>query len=268
MSEFNITNENTMRECRKTQIRLLDALDKICQKNNLTYWLDFGTLLGAVRTKSFIPWDDDIDVSMPIKDYEKFLVIAEKELPDNIFLQTPKTDAEYKQAFAKLRDCYSTFLEHHEDENTKYHKGIYIDIFPSVYYPKMPFLFRKVLLYFTVRARHKAIVQRKNTFINYMIYYFCKFIWLLFSPFKTNGVAQTPEDNGYYYSIPDTYIYPLKKIEFEGKLYPSPTNVSAYLTLMYGKDYMTPPPMDKRIAHAKLILPNTPCGHLRSMVKQ
>lgn len=267
MKNTTTIDEKTMQACRKTQIRLLDALDTLCTKHNLTYWLDFGTLLGACRNKSFIPWDDDIDVSMPLKDYRKFLEVASKELPNDIFLQTPETDPAYKQAFAKLRDCYSTFLEHHEDASIKYHKGIYIDIFPSVYYPKMPFFFRKVLLYFTVRSRHKAVVQKRNIIINYSIYYLCKLIWLLFSPFKTNNVAQTPEDNGYYYSIPDTYIYPLTKIEFEGKLYPSPNNVSAYLTLMYGKDYMTPPPIHKRIAHAKIILPNTPCGHTKSTVR-
>lgn len=263
-----VISEDVMKDCRKVQLRLLDSLKSICDKHNLIYWIDFGTLLGAVRTKGFIPWDDDIDVSMPIDDYKKFLTIAEKELPIDIFLQTPETDKTYRQCMSKLRDCYSTFIEHHESEKNLYHKGIYIDIFPSTYYPKMPYFFRKVLLYFTVRSRYDAIVKRKRIILNYIIYYLCKFVWLLFSPFKSDNFAQIPEDNGYYYSIPRSYLYPLKDIEFEGRLYPAPGRVEEYLSLMYGSNYMSPPPPEKRIAHAKIILPNVPCNHPRSLIRK
>lgn len=261
-----ISEEDTI-ECRKIQVKLLDALKVVCDKHNLVYWIDFGTFLGAVRYKGFIPWDDDVDVSMPMKDYKKFLEIAEEELPRDIFLQTSKTDKEYKSNYAKLRDCYSTFLGDHETGHESYHQGIYIDIFPSANYPKMPFFFRKVLLYFTGRSRDKAVVLRKKVLFNYMVYGLCKFIWLLFFPFRSDNVAQTVEDNWYYYAIPQSLIYPLKDIEFEGKLYSAPNKANEYLSLMYGKTYMTPPPLDKRIAHARLILPNTPCNHPRAIHK-
>ena len=222
-----VTEEQKI-ECRKVQVRMLDSLKEICDRHNLVYWLDFGTLLGAHMHGGFIPWDDDIDVSMPMKDYKRFLKIAEKELPKDIFLQTPQTDKEFKQCYSKLRDCNSTFLEHHETGKEGYHHGIYIDIFPSVYYPRMPKKIRKVLLYFIVRSRDKAIVRKKNVVINLSIYFLCKFIFWLFSPFKSNEVAQTQEDNGYYYSIPDTYIYPLTTINFEGKPYSSPRLAHEY----------------------------------------
>ena len=159
-------NQEDEAQFRKTQLRLLNAVDKICSAHGLTYWIDFGTLLGAVRHKGFIPWDDDIDVSMPMADYKKFLEIAEKELPNDIFLQTPKTDPAYKQNFAKLRDCYSTYLEHRETDDGKYHKGIYLDVFPSYTYPKAPKLFKDILCYVTMHTRYDAVVLSKKIYIN------------------------------------------------------------------------------------------------------
>lgn len=252
-----ITEQNRI-ECRNVQINLLDELYKICTKHNLVFWIDFGTLLGAKRNGKFIPWDDDIDVSMPMRDYKKFIQIAEKELPQNIFLQTNKTDPNYRQYFAKLRDNNSTFIEHHETEEDKYHHGIYIDIFPSVYYPKMPYKLRKLFLYFIVRSRYDLFVKRKNVVLNFIKYTVFKTLFAFFKPFKSNEVAQTPEDNGYYYSIPDTLIYPLGKINFEGKEYPAPKDVHNYLVKMYGQNYMTPPPEKDRVSHARIILTNTP----------
>lgn len=246
---------------RKIQLHLLDSLDAICKKHNLIYWLDFGTLLGAVRNGKFIPWDDDIDVSMSTDSYKKFLEIAQSELPENIFLQTPKTDPEYKQCFIKLRDNNSTFIELHEKEGMNYHQGIFIDIFPVALYPKMPRLFQKVLMRTTVRSYGKAFIHRKYPKINFVIYYFCKFIWLLLSPLKKVGYGQIPEDNGYMYAVPLEFLHPLTTIKFENKDYPAPNNYHGHLAVMYGKNYITPPPEKNRVPHAKLILPHTPYKH-------
>ena len=87
MEDFSKYNgEGTM--LRKAQLRMLDiliAVDKICRKHNIPYWLDYGTLLGAVRHGGFIPWDDDLDISMMKEDYDRFLTIASKELPEQFF---------------------------------------------------------------------------------------------------------------------------------------------------------------------------------------
>lgn len=252
MTEINIDlNKNT--ELRAIHIRLLDALKNICDEHGLVYWIDFGTLLGAHLHQDFIPWDDDIDVSMPMRDYKKFLAFAEKELPSDIFLQTPKTDPGYKQYFAKLRDCNSTLLEHHETGKEPYHHGIYIDIFPSVFYPKMPRILRKILVYATLRTREKAFVLSKHVFLNYPAYLVCKLIWWLLSPLNSNVFAQTPEDNGYFYAMPLSYLYPLKDIKFAGKFYPAPNKVHEYLTVLY-KDYTPTPPVETRVSHSREII--------------
>ena len=110
-------------------LKLLRELDRICTKYDIPYWLDGGTLLGAIRHGGFIPWDDDIDVAMLRNDYYRFLEVAKTELRDDIYLQTRETDSDYPMFFAKLRDKYSTF---HEPmyERLKCHKGIFLDIFP------------------------------------------------------------------------------------------------------------------------------------------
>ncbi len=71
-----------MRQVQMLNLDVLSAVDKVCRKHNLSYWLDFGTLLGAVRHRGFVPWDDDIDIGMPAADYEKFCKIADQELKD------------------------------------------------------------------------------------------------------------------------------------------------------------------------------------------
>ena len=75
-------------ELRETQISILDYFASICQKYNLTYWLHFGTLLGAVRHKGYIPWDDDIDVAMLREDYEKLIKVLKMEDIDSLVLRT------------------------------------------------------------------------------------------------------------------------------------------------------------------------------------
>jgi lipopolysaccharide cholinephosphotransferase len=262
-----MVSEQTKIECRKVQIRLLDALNDICNKHNLVYWLDFGTLLGAHMFKGFIPWDDDIDVSMPMKDYKKFLKIAEKELPNDIYLQTRKTDKTYNMYFSKLRDCYSTFVCPQETISPGYHQGIFIDIFPSVHYPKLPRIIRKILTHYTVRTSYNVSVLRKNKILNLPIYIFLKIIWLLLKPFNTSLVAMTPEDNGYNFVIPEEQIYPLKKIEFEKKLYPAPNKVHEYLCNIW-PNYTPTPPIETRIPHASEVYINKPCDHPRALKRK
>lgn len=94
--------DKTIAAAQKVMLEILQEIHKICVENNLTYWLEAGTLLGAVRHKGFIPWDDDSDVSMPRADYEKFLKIAQKKLPEDMFLQTQDTDKEYPLPWAKM----------------------------------------------------------------------------------------------------------------------------------------------------------------------
>ena len=119
-----------IKELWAVQLDLLNEFDRVCKKYNLKYILDFGTLLGAVRHKGFIPWDDDVDVSMLREDYEKLMEIGPKEFKDPYFLQNPYTDKGYDDCVTKLRRTDTCFLlSNSKRANIRYCQGIFIDIF-------------------------------------------------------------------------------------------------------------------------------------------
>ena len=119
--------ETTLRQAQLVMLRILKIVAHICDRNGIRYWLDGGTLLGAVRHGGFIPWDDDIDIGMFRDDYERFSQIAPRELPDDLFYQSIHTDPRSFIPWAKVRDRNSVIIE---DVVGDFHKGIYLDIFP------------------------------------------------------------------------------------------------------------------------------------------
>lgn len=126
--EYLVTAE--MKELWAVQLDLLCEFDRVCKKHNLRYILDFGTLLGAVRHHGFIPWDDDLDVSMLREDYDKLMEIGPKEFSYPYFLQDHYTDKGYDISVAKLRRSDTTFIEiENIKHKSQYNQGIFIDIF-------------------------------------------------------------------------------------------------------------------------------------------
>jgi len=121
-----------MRDLVKQQavlVELLEEIDRICKKHNIPYVVFCGTALGAVRHKGIIPWDDDLDVSMLRKDYEKFLEVAPAELKEQYFLQAEGAK-HWPMNFSKLRKNNTTYLEKYHPKDNETHQGIYVDIFP------------------------------------------------------------------------------------------------------------------------------------------
>lgn len=138
---------------------LIVEFDRVCKKHNIRYYLDGGSLLGAIRHNGFIPWDDDIDVTMPREDYERFIKLNE-EFKHPYFMQTPYTDPEYYYSFAKIRNSNTTALIQTFGYQGFNH-GIWISIFPLDKFP----LERGEKLYLKIRqltSENSTYMRMKN----------------------------------------------------------------------------------------------------------
>jgi len=122
-------DDKTLKKLHDTHLELLDEFVKICDKHKFNYSLAYGTLLGAIRHKGFIPWDDDVDLFMPRSDYEEFLKIAQEELGEKYYLDHFGVNKDYYLQFAKLKKN-GTLFDEETTHNFNNHKGIFIDIFP------------------------------------------------------------------------------------------------------------------------------------------
>lgn len=115
---------------KKVQLNLLKKYIEVCEKNKLAYCVFYGTLLGTIRHKGFVPWDDDIDVVMPRKDYDKLINIADKVFAYPFFLQTPENDCGcFYGGYSKLRDSSTTGMEE-RNRGHECNQGIWLDIMP------------------------------------------------------------------------------------------------------------------------------------------
>ncbi len=263
---------------RQSQLLMLEALceiDKICQKNNIPYWLDAGTLLGAVRHAGFIPWDDDIDICMARSDYENFLKAAVAEFnTDRFFLQTEKTDPSYIaiNVPCKVRVNGTHITEDYELVHDCYqpdtHHGVFVDVFPYDKYSKnklirymerslsIPYrLF--VLSHFKnlnpikwALSRCSALVLNKNT-LNHLRRLYSSVINQKKRYYVYGAGCETPFSRAYF---EQDEIFPTGKITFEGHQFSCPNKVHIYLVKMFGENYMTPP--DEKKQHGTLTLPN------------
>jgi len=245
-------NESSLKKAQMIMLDILTEVDIICQKHNIKYWLDSGTLLGAVRHKGFIPWDDDLDISMLLEDYEKFCKIAPNELKDGLFLQTKKTDPSFPYDIAKIRSDKGIIIEKHEaNKKVKYNQGIFIDIIPVIkisnsilinFYYKIIFFLIKILSY--KYLNNEKIRERIITYID------------RFNNSNGTKIIRSGKFPSSLLYVDINILFPLKKIEFCDKTFYAPNNVDLYLKCLYGNDYMQLPAKEQQKAHALEIIIN------------
>lgn len=262
----------TLREAQMLMVDILKDVHELCERHGFKYFLDAGTLIGAVRHKGFIPWDDDVDIGMLRDDFNKFLEIAKKELPEHLFLQTFKTD-EYYDVYpvpCKIRYNNTMFLEDGAKENYKMHNGVYIDIFPYDSLPKHSVVYKiqRTLSYNILKSfKRLRDIPETLSFKNKLTFSFYKLVVKMFPNKRRlkffNFLIKWNSQNSKYmgYGV-DTYwseyvykksdYFELTKLEFEGQYFYAPKNYHTILTQLYG-DYMKMPKEEDRVWHAKEI---------------
>jgi len=245
----------TLREAQLIMLDMLVEFDVICSKHNLHYWLDSGSLLGAVRHQGFIPWDDDIDLSMPYEDYMKFQEIAQDELSDSIFFQTKQSDKKFLFDYIKLRSNRASIVEFHEkDKDIAYHQGVFVDIFPMLTLPNTKFyehyykdvfkLIRDTSAVSLHTPNGKNIPEVREKLVESLA--------LMHQGWEheNNKVIYGGEMPDVAAWFDQKEIFPLKKMTFEGLEFPVPKNPEHYLGSIYSFNFMELPPEDKRTIHA------------------
>ena len=245
-------------------LELLDEFVRICEKNNLVYFLTAGTLLGAVRHKGFIPWDDDMDIAMPRNDYEKFLDLYDGNNTSNYYVlsnRSPNDVVHHDKQYAKLCKKGTVYAE--KNVNPNKYSGIFIDIFPFdkcvlFFAPLQTLLIKSTLKLYLMKTRI-AIPQKKiKIFVGKILCFFSRErfldtllskLYLLFNKFNTKYISFF---SGRYGWKKETHkysdVFPLTRIQFEGKYYCVPCNWDLFLKKLYG-NYMELPPVEERHIH-------------------
>lgn len=252
----------TLRRAQLRMVEMLAEVDRICRKHSIQYWIDYGTLLGAVRHQGhLIPWDDDMDICMPSQDYHRFKAIAAQELDQRYFLQTEESDPQSQVGIGnmRVRDLNSLYIFGCEDFAANDQKGIFMDIFEMVPSPRVPYKTFRWLARRVSFAYNFFKYNPKLNFHNIVCYFWYPVQYRLFKliwnclPKDAQLLAPTPEVYGYSPFLHTSDLYPLQEVDLEGLRVFAPKDIHKRLAGTYG-DYLKMPAPEKRRVHVKYIV--------------
>ena len=265
--------QELLRKVQLVQLEIAKEIRRVCDENGIKYFLDSGTLLGAVRHKGFIPWDDDLDLGMLREDYDRFCEIAPEKLDPKYYLQTWKNDSNYPLPFAKVRKHNTVFIE--GKSNRSKGNGIYVDIFPYDNTPtveedkeklrdELCDLARTILMkdhfqpwyeggkinwkkrlgyvYYQIKAlftTHEKLVDKYETLVKSV---------------RDASVVYEQTGNKLLFYFPKSWCKTPQLIEFEDDMFTCTSNTDGYLKELYGNYWELPPESERENRHQILEL--------------
>lgn len=272
----NSYDQETLTSLHGALLEILLAIDKVCHDYGISYWLDSGSALGAVRHKGFIPWDDDADIGMMRDDYEKFMRIAPDALGANFVVLNPLTEDRLACFFGKV--CLAgTVFETKETRDASLRMGIYVDIFPYDRLHENPNIAKKQIrrgaflqkLSYLTHSSHVSTFE-KNSTINILsrplfilthktLKLFCSHKFIYEKYMKNFELSRDSKSTSFadltYQTLRvfDKDMFEnLSIAEFEGHKFPIPGSTIEYLECLYGTTWNELPPIEQRKSHLPL----------------
>ena len=260
-------SKEDLRRAQKIMLYIMKKIHAVCVKHNIKYWLDYGTLLGAIRHDGFIPWDDDLDICMMREDFEKFNKVAQSEFGDEFFWQTPETDPALCYEYGKVRLNGTLWQETVWMRTAKLkNNGLFIDVFPIDPFPvkriqQVPIallcdkVFNRIIDYKIFKKSSPNFIKRTvqkilAVFIPVsMVYRWRKKIVLSLQKHKNNSSYVSKVTMDTMRDICDKSLFDeLILHKFEDTEFYIPACYDKRLKLLFN-NYMQLPPEDKRYGH-------------------
>ena len=259
-----------IKEVQSKLLLILIEADRICRKHNIKYSLEGGSLLGAIKYKGFVPWDDDIDIIMERKEYERFLRICKIELRDEFFLQNNRTVRHFPLSYTKLH-MKNTLYAQESTAHLRIHQGLFIDIFPVDKIFRPSFRLQVALVGALTSARSvklnrtykKDELVRGNRF-KLFIYHILAFFplwWInfsidiccrIFNGFPSRYLYEVCNPNLKFKPLNGRVYRELIEVEFMGMKFLASKHYRLFLKSRFG-DIRKLPPEEKRLPSHKII---------------
>lgn len=264
----------TLKRLQETELSILKDFMELCDSHGLLYFGIGGTGIGALRHQGFIPWDDDIDIAMPRKDFELFLRLARSEWKGRYYILNNKTNEAYPMMTTRLCKCGTVFQEQvMKDVDCPF--GIFLDLYvmdniadgrislwvqawTAWFWSKLLVLSCMEKPYLAQTGKKAEIIWAVCSAIHRTIRFLhirpsifrahCEAACRKYEKKSTRRMAFLPDTNPFWNVVDKETMFPMKNLPYEGLSLPFPNNIEAIMESQYG-DYMTMPPVEKRKTH-------------------